>query len=300
MDVNLAPWRRTRRVHFPGLPAWSVPAAVAKDEPFEISAFPAVDAEWGWAGADGGGSRVCLVDSGVDGSHDLVKPVKHSWQVSTDGGGVPQIEECEPVDSAGHGTACAGIIRGIAPRAELSSVRVLTDGKFGSGAALIAGLEYAIERGFDLINLSLSTTRAQFRLRLSELADQAYFRRCVLVVSAHNLPVESYPWNFSSVISVASHDEADPMTFYYNPAPPVDFHARGARVTVARPGGGQVRSSGNSFAAPHITGISALIMSKHPWLTPFQLKSVLYHCAANVGGDASRRQSLCQTSSPVE
>jgi hypothetical protein len=85
---------------------------------------------------------------------------------------------------------------------------------------------------------------------------------------------------------VASHDEADPMTYYYNASPPVDFHARGARVPVPQPGGRQVRSTGNSFAAPHITGICARILSKHPWLTPFQLKSVLYHCAANVGGEA--------------
>jgi subtilisin len=159
---------------------------------------------------------------------------------------------------------------------------VLTDGKGGTGGALLAGLEHAIESGFDLINMSLSTTRPQFRERLGELADRAYFRRSVLVVSAHNMPVQSYPWTFSSVISVASHDQADPLTYYYNPAPPADFHARGARVLVARPGGGTLRGTGNSYAAPHITGIGALILSRHRWLTPFQLKSILYHCAANV------------------
>jgi len=259
-----------------------MPAVAARSELFGISAFPHIDPDWAWAGADGDGVRIGLVDSGVDGTHELVAPIAHSWQVSEDDSGQPRVEECDPVDSAGHGTACAGIIRDLAPRAEVSSIRVLTDGKFGSGAALIAGLEHAIDYGFDVINLSLSTTRPQFRLHLSHLADRAYFRRCVLVVSAHNLPVESYPWTFSSVISVASHDEADAMTYHYNPSPPVDFHARGARVPVPRPGGGLVRSTGNSFAAPHITGICALILSKHPWLTPFQLKSVLYHCAANV------------------
>ena len=44
------------------------------------------------------------------------------------------------------------------------------------------------------------------------------------------MPVQSYPWPFASVISVASHDGADPMTYYYNPSPPVDFYARGVRV----------------------------------------------------------------------
>jgi subtilisin len=283
MAVDPLPWRRERAAQFPGLPAWSAPAAVTRGHRFEISSFPGVDRGWAWAGADGSGVRVCLVDTGVDGSHALVGEVEQAWQVETDAAGLPQIMPCQPHDPAGHGTACAGIIRSIAPGVRLSSVRVLTDGKRGTGAALLAGLEHAIGSGFDLINMSLSTTRPEFRLRLCELADRAYFRRSVLVVSAHNLPVESYPWNFSSVISVASHDEADPLTFYYNPAPPADFHARGARVPVARPGGRTGHATGNSLAAPHITGIGALILSRHPWLTPFQLKSVLYHCAANVG-----------------
>ncbi len=55
------------------------------------------------------------------------------------------------------------------------------------------GLRWAIEQGFDVINMSLSTTKQQFAGLLHELADSAYFRRTVLVASAHNMPVESYP-----------------------------------------------------------------------------------------------------------
>lgn len=276
------PWRRERAKQFPGLPAWSMPAVAHREESFQAALFPGIDAQWAWGGADGDGVRVCVLDSGVDGSHPLVAPVEDAWQVSTDGPRGLRMERCDPRDTAGHGTACAGIIRSIAPRVSVSSIRVLTDGKSGSGAALIAGLEHAVNEGFDLINMSLSTPRPEFRARLAELSDLAYFRRSLLVVSAHNLPIRSYPWNFSSVISVASHDEDDPMRFYYNATPPVDFHARGVRVPVAQPGGREGRSTGNSFAAPHITGIAALILSKHAALTPFQVKSVLYHCSTNV------------------
>jgi len=121
-------------------------------------------------------------------------------------------------------------------------------------------------------------------VRVHELADTAYFRRTVLVASAHNMPVESYPWRFSSVISVGSHEQEDPYTYYYNPAPPVEFFARGVDVKVAWNGGGRLVCTGNSFATPHIAGIAALVLSKHPELTPFQLKSVLYLTATNVGG----------------
>ena len=187
-------------------------------------------------------------------------------------------------DLCGHGTACAGIVRSLAPECDLYSARVLGAGFKGSGPVLLEGLRWAVEEGFDVINMSLSTTKRQFAELLHELADKAYFNNTVLVASAHNMPVESYPWRFSSVISVGSHEEPDPMTFFYNPSPPVEFFARGVGVEIAWLGGGTILSTGNSFATPHMSGICALVLSKHPELTPFQLKSVLYLTANNVGG----------------
>ncbi|NUR29121.1 MAG: S8 family serine peptidase, partial [Catenulispora sp.] len=180
-------------------------------------------------------------------------------------------------------------IRQLAPAVSLTSVRVLTNGKHGSGPALLAGLAWAVEQGFDVINMSLSTAKEKFCPELRELTDRAYFRRCVIVASAHNMPVRSYPWPFASVISVASHDGPDPMTYYYNPAPPVEFLARGVRVRVAWSGGKEILTTGNSLATPHLAAISALILSKHPMLTPFQLRSVLDSAAANVAGAPAPR-----------
>lgn len=282
----MLPWRRPPRGQFPGVPAWGAPAHDLEQERFQASPMPQAARDWDWYGADGSGVRVCVLDSGVDAAHPLVGGVDRSMTVVAGPGGELAVTEAEPVDLAGHGTACASIIRLIAPAVSLSSVRVLTDGKHGGGLALLAGLSWAIDEGFDLINMSLSTTKDQFYPALHELADRAYFRRCVLVASAHNMPVRSFPWLFASVISVASHDKPNSMLYYYNPAPPVDFYARGVRVRVAWPGGRQISSTGNSFATPHITAICALILSKHPMLTPFQLKSVLYLAASNVAGGA--------------
>lgn len=276
------PWRRPPPGHLPGLPAWSATTAGVGQEQFEVSQLSQVTPQWAWGDSDGSGVRVAVLDSGVDGSHPMIGRLDRAVSVVTGPGSEVRIDDCEPVDVAGHGTACAGLISSIAPAAALTSVRVLTDGKSGSGSGLIAGLEWAIDQGFDIINMSLSTAKTQFCLALHELADRAYFRRTVLVASAHNMPLRSFPWLFASVISVASHDEPDPLLYYYNPSPPVDFYARGVRVTVAWPGGGHRRSTGNSFATPHITGICARILSKHPMLTPFQLKSVLYLAAVNV------------------
>ena len=260
------------------MPAWSLDAEAVERIRREARWPARVDREWAWGGSTGAGTRVCLLDSGVEGGHPLVGGIAASVAVSADG----DIVDDDLGDVAGHGTACAGIIRSLAPECELASVRVLGAGNKGSGQALLAGLRWAIDAGYDLVNLSLSTTKAEFVSTLHELADAAYFKRTVLVASAHNMPVESYPWRFSSVVSVGTHGEADPWTYYYNPSPPVEFFARGLDVDIAWPGGGTMRASGNSFATPHIAGIAALILSKHPELTPFELKSALYLAATNV------------------
>jgi len=266
------------------LPAWSLPAAAAKDISLATDWPAEITRDWAWAGSTGEGVRVCILDSGVDASHPLVGHVQSAVAVGKDEDGITFVAEDLEGDVCGHGTACAGIVRQLAPDAEIHSVRVLGPGFTGGGRILLAGLRHAIEQGFDVVNMSLSTTKKDYAAVLHELADSAYFQRTVLVASAHNMPVESYPWRFSSVISVGSHEEDDPLALYANPNPPVEFFARGVNVEVAWMGGETLTGSGNSFATPHVSGICALIRAKHPELTPFQLKSVLHLTATNVGG----------------
>jgi subtilisin len=233
------------------------------------------DARLGVGGATGAGVRVCVVDSGVEVGHRLVGEVDEAVVVSRTEDGEIDIAPDEEGDLCGHGTAVAGIIRSIAPECSLSSARVLGAGFRGSSAVLLAGLRWAIEQGYHVVNLSLSTTKSETAPALRELADLAYFRRCLVVASAHNMPIESFPWRFSSVLSVGSHEGDDPLELVYNPRPPVEFFARGLDIEVAWPGGQTIRSTGNSFATPHVSAIAALVLSKYPGLAPFQLKTVL-------------------------
>ncbi|GII01389.1 S8 family peptidase [Planobispora takensis] len=264
---------------------WNMRDLTSADIPVTAEWAPRITPEWAWGGSTGRGVRVCVVDSGVDGDHPLVGPVTGAYAVEPGPDGAPVVRESAASDPAGHGTACAGIVRRLAPECELYSVRVLGAGFSGSGDAFVAGLRWAVRQGFDVVNLSLSTTRHKFADALRAVADEAYFRRTVLVAAAHNMRVESYPWRFSSVVSVGSHAEGDPRLVLYNPAPPVEFFAHGSDVEVAWPGGKTTRGTGNSFATPHVAGLCALILSKHPALTVFQLKNVLYLTAANVKGD---------------
>ncbi|MHA6757816.1 S8 family peptidase [Streptacidiphilus sp. PAMC 29251] len=243
----------------------------------------AVTPEWAWGGSTGRGVRVCVVDSGVERDHPQVGRVDSSHVVTMVDGEI-QVVETDTGDVCGHGTACAGIVRSVAPDCELHSVRVLGESFGGAGDVFVAGLRWAVEQGFDVINLSLSTARPKFTQPLRELADDAFFGRSVIVASAHNQRVESFPWRFSSVISVGSHDVENPDLLLYNPRPPVEFFAQGQNVEVAWLRGALTRSTGNSFATPHVAGLCARILSKHPQLTAFQLKNILYLTAANVRG----------------
>jgi subtilisin family serine protease len=266
------------------LPAWSLPAGAGERIAIGVEWPDRVTRDWAFAGSTGKGVRVCILDSGVEAGHPLVGEVDGAVAFRRGEDDEVEVEDDTDGDLCGHGTACAGIVRSLAPECSLYSARVLGAGFKGSGSILLEGLRWAVEQGFDVINMSLSTTKRQFAGLLHELADSAYFRRTVLVASAHNMPVESYPWRFSSVISVGSHEEPDPLAFFYNPSPPVEFFARGVGVEIAWLGGGTILSTGNSFATPHMSAICALVLAKHPELTPFQLKSVLYLTANNVGG----------------
>jgi subtilisin len=163
----------------------------------------------------------------------------------------------------------------------LYSVKILGARLTGRGPTLAAGLRWAIEQGMQVINLSLGSTNKEYSAIFYELTDAAYFKDIVLVTAANNMPVTSFPSLYASVISVASHAGQDPYEFYYNPAPPVEFGAPGVNVTVAWLGGQQRTLTGNSFAAPHISGLVAKILGKYPGLTPFLVKTILHATARN-------------------
>lgn len=242
--------------------------------------------EWAWGGATGAGIKVAVIDTGVEYDHPAVGD-------SVKGGVVIEVDEEEesgyradpddqPRDLAGHGTACAGIIHSLAPDAEIYSVRVLGGNMRGRAFAFAGGLDWAVEHGMHVANMSLSTSKEDYFGLFHDLADQAYFKNLVLVSAVNNIPAPSFPSTFSSVVSVAAHLEKDPYTFYYNPNGPVEFGAPGIDIQVAWNNKQWATNTGNSFAAPHIAGIVALIRSKHPELTPFQIKTVLLACSANV------------------
>lgn len=274
-------------------PAWS--EAFTGDTLISIllhGPLAGISREWAWGGSTGKGVRVAVVDSGIDADHPALDGCVRNGvavEYDEDAETFVRIEaDPQPRDLSGHGTACAGIIHAMAPEAELYSVRVLGRDMRGKAYQFAGGLRWAIDNGMQVINLSLSTAREEYYGLFHKLSDDAYFKNIILVSAVNNIPAPSYPSLYSSVISVAAHHVQDPFTYYYNPSPPVEFGAPGIDVEVAWQGGKTAVVTGNSFAAPHIAGLSTLILALHPNLTPFELKTVLMACASNCRSEGEK------------
>jgi subtilisin len=239
--------------------------------------------EAAWGDGSGAGVKVAVVDSGVDADHPRVGGVVDGVVIepNSDAETGIMIAPGPHADLYGHGTACAAIIRGLAPACELYSVRVLGAALTGRGVVLAAGLRWAIDHHMRVVNLSLSTRSRALIEEFYELVDEAAFAGVMVVSALNNMPVPSYPSQFAGVFSVAAYEGRDPERFLVNPHPPVEFGAPGIDLEVAWSDGGSIVATGNSFAAPHIAGLVARICGAHPGITPAEVKTLLRALADN-------------------
>ncbi len=262
-------------------PAWSGAFAPDVLKPVSVPRGGLTRA-WAFDGADGADVDVCVIDSGIDAHHPAVCAVAGGASLSWD----PEEEQVIIVegpheDLFGHGTACAGIIRRAAPDCRLHSVRVLGERLSGKGQVFAEGLRWAIRSGARVVNLSLSTGKQDFFGLFHEIADEAYFAGVTLVCAVNNVPAPTYPSQYASVVSVAANDATDPFALDCNPAPPAEFGAPGIDLEIPWLDSGTIVATGNSFAAPHVTGLIARLLSKHPYLSPPEVKTVLRAVSRN-------------------
>jgi subtilisin family serine protease len=231
---------------------------------------------------DGHGVRIAVIDSGVDGSHPAIAGrVNAQHDVVSDGYGV----RCVPaalVDSIGHGTATAGIVARMAPAAEIASIRVIGSNAHGTADQLLAGLNFALEQRFDVINMSLGTTDERVWRRLSALADRAFYEGRIIVAAANNFGIAALPAQLSSVLGVDMAAFSDPATVHFRWHMPIELEARGIYVEAPAMGGGTQLFTGTSFACPHVTGLVARLVSSFPGLSAFEARAMLTLVAESV------------------
>lgn len=235
--------------------------------------------------ATGKGVKVAVVDTGMDFSHpDLVDRVVGARDF------VNRVERVEtPFSGDVHGTGVAGVIAasagngegivGVAPEAELLAVRSCwpaapdrIDATCDS-YTLAQGLDFAIEQGARVINLSLAGPRDPLLARLLEAAID---RGTAVVAAAEDANAESFPASEEGVVAVGTQptDEV-PGALEGPPA----LTAPGVDILTTVPRQGYDFLTGSSLAAAHVSGVAALLLERRPDLAPDELAAVLERTA---------------------
>lgn len=240
------------------------------------------------AGANaGGGVKVAVLDTGIDLDHpDLQANIK---------GGVNTINSRKtPDDDNGHGTHVAGIIAavdnaigvlGVAPQAWLYAVKVLNKQGTGFVSDIIEGLQWCIDNGMRVANMSFGTSSDVQSFHDAIVA--AYNAGMVLVAAAGNSgPADDtvlYPAKYPEVIAVSATDKSDAVPYWSSRGPEVELAAPGVDVCSTHKGGGYATLSGTSMAAPHVTGTAALVIANGNGLINDEVRSRLQSTAEDLG-----------------
>ena len=239
---------------------------------------------------DAEGARIAIVDSGIDVGHPWFAGATIEQLSVTARAGVLSVERAELGDASGHGTACAGIIHRLAPKARISSVRALGAEGRGSREALVAALRFCVAEGFSVVNLSLGIdvprssplrpTDYRSVIDLYEVADEAYSRGVMLVAAGPNAATfRTYPGRAKSLIGVGRGSFSDPERFDLELTADHEILAPGVDVVGPALGGGERRWTGTSFACPHVAAHVARVVASRPGSTPSDVRSTLHQLA---------------------
>ncbi|MBS3802620.1 MAG: S8 family serine peptidase [Candidatus Thermoplasmatota archaeon] len=250
-----------------------------------------VDAEVVWGGSDGStvivsgavtGSdvNVAVLDTGIDYTHpDLVDNYVSGYDFANG--------DSDPLDDHYHGTHCCGVVGaventegvvGIAPEVNLYAVKVLDSGGSGYISDIVAGINWSVNNGMDVISMSLGMSGSDSSLQ--NACDNAYASGVVVVAAAGNSGDGSsstdeygYPAAYNSVIAVGATDSNDDIADFSNSGPYLELAAPGVNIYSTMPtyggtGGppwarytqGYDSLDGTSMACPHVAGAAAMVI----------------------------------------
>ncbi len=235
--------------------------------------------------ATGEGVSVCILDSGVERSLLEEKFRRQGQTIHPIEGRIftPDLPEPLPYDghqSTPHGTTVADILLTLAPCIRLYSADVFGPQGTCEVEVVIRALRWAMDVWHcKVINLSLGVPeqrlqQVQRRQQLLRTIEEAYYKDVLVVAAAHNEHplMRSYPASFAPpLLSVDKAAFADPLHFAYHLSAPVEFQAHGCGYF-----GPFATEPATSWAAPHLAGIAARILSLRPSLKVFEVKTILY------------------------
>ena len=234
----------------------------------------------------GQGIRVAVIDSGVATTIDSLNRVRAGFDIINK----KTHPETWNEDTLGHGSHCAGVIgaadltfgiRGFAPDAEIHACKLFPGGQVSQ---LIDALEYCIDKQIDVVNLSLGGAEPSEALEQQITRAKRAGVACIVAAGNSGGPVQ-YPASSPNVLAVAAIgklDEFPPDSYhaetlsqnvdangYFSArfscfGPQVGVCGPGVAITSTVPPNNYAAWDGTSMAAPHITGLAALVLAHHP------------------------------------
>ncbi|HEY9331874.1 MAG TPA: S8 family serine peptidase [Streptomyces sp.] len=258
-----------------------------------------------WAkGLDGTGSKVAVLDTGIDDTHPDLTDV-----VAAEKSFVPG-ESAD--DGHGHGTHVASTIagsgaasdgkeKGVAPGAKLYIGKVLSNGGDGAESGIIAGMEWAREQGVDVVSMSLGTTTSSDGTDpLSQAVDRlsADGGPLFVIAAGNNVSAGSIgsPGAAASALTVGAVDQRDaragfssqgPVAHSYALKPDISAPGVSIRAATAHPAAGAPMyqsMSGTSMATPHVAGGAAILHQAHPDWDADRIKNALMSTSKKLTG----------------
>ena len=265
-------------------------------------AFGAISTLAGWDITRGSSSTVvAVIDTGVDLAHEDI-PLAHLWAnpdeldgetgVDDDGNGyVDDIRgwdwttsDSSPQDENGHGTHVSGVVvaatdngigvAGQGGNVKVAALRVLGANGSGTISDLVAGLDYALDQGFRIVNLSL-TVRFDSPA-LADAVETAADAGVIVVTAAGNQDsVVLWPAAYDAALAVGATASDGSKASFSNFGPELDLAAPGDSILSTYLDNTYRVLSGTSMATPHVSALAALIWSLRPDLTRAQVIDIM-------------------------
>jgi filamentous hemagglutinin family protein len=233
--------------------------------------------------ATGKGVLVAVVDSTIDVNHpDLAGVIAERFDTAG--------SELTP---HAHGTGMAGAIAshkrllGVAPNARLLAIQafgVNSGGAQGTSLAIVRGLNWAVERGAKVINMSFAGPKDPI---LEQAIKAMREKGIVLIAAAGNAGPKSpplFPGADPNVIAVSATDADDGVYKNANRGKYIAIAAPGVDILVPAPDGGYQLTTGTSVAAAHVSGVAALLLERNPNLKPDDIRRILTTTATKLKG----------------
>ena len=232
--------------------------------------------------AHGANVLVAVIDSGIDTRHpELANSVADSFDALGSSEG-PHV----------HGTGIAGAIAsharlmGAAPSAHLIAIRAFGQGPVGAESStfvILKSLDHAVTQHAQIINMSFAGPKDS----LIERAVNAIASRGIVMIAASgNAGAKSpplFPAANANVIAVSATDARDKLFEASNRGSYIALSAPGAEIFLPAPDQKYQITSGTSFAAAYVSGITALMLERNPVLKPDDVRAILTRTARDLG-----------------